>query len=283
MMKQKQKIWVITGAARGLGRALTEAVLKTGDLVIATARRLDTLKVLEEQYPEQIRLMALDVTDEANVEAVINAILKIYSRIDVLVNNAGYGNINSIEETSMEDFRAQMETNLFGTVMMTKAVLPHFRENRSGHIIQISSVGGRLGPVGRGAYAAAKWGVEGFSEVLSKEVSPLGIKVTLIEPGGFRTDFAGSSSSIREGLKDYDATVGATARFQRDYDGKQPGDPARGAQVIIAVARQEQPPLRLLMGSDAFGAARQNDLQKLEEDKKWQALSVSTDFDLQSS
>lgn len=275
----KQKVWLITGSSRGLGRALAEAVLKKGELLIATARRTDTLNALKEQYPGQVQLMNLDVTSETNAAEVIKNALQLYGRIDVLVNNAGYGNINSIEETCMEDFRAQVETNLFGTVIMTKAVLPWFRQQRSGYIIQLSSVGGRIGPTGRGAYAAAKCGVEGFTEVLAKEVMPLGIKVTLIEPGGFRTDFAGSSSSIKEGIADYDATVGAVARFQRDYNGKQPGDPARGARAIIKIAGMDEPPLRLLMGSDAFNAVEKNDLQKIENDRIWKSLSVSTDFE----
>lgn len=275
----KQKVWLITGSSRGLGRALAEAVLKKGELLIATARRTDTLNALKEQYPGQVQLMNLDVTSETNAAEVIKNALQLYGRIDVLVNNAGYGNINSIEETCMEDFRAQVETNLFGTVIMTKAVLPWFRQQRSGYIIQLSSVGGRIGPTGRGAYAAAKWGVEGFTEVLAKEVMPLGIKVTLIEPGGFRTDFAGSSSSVKEGIADYDATVGAVARFQRDYNGKQPGDPEKGARAIIKIAGMDEPPLRLLMGSDAFNAVEKNDLQKIENDRIWKSLSVSTDFE----
>lgn len=275
----KQKVWLITGSSRGLGRALAEAVLKKGELLIATARRTDTLNALKEQYPGQVQLMNLDVTSETNAAEVIKNALQLYGRIDVLVNNAGYGNINSIEETCMEDFRAQVETNLFGTVIMTKAVLPWFRQQRSGYIIQLSSVGGRIGPTGRGAYAAAKWGVEGFTEVLAKEVMPLGIKVTLIEPGGFRTDFAGSSSSVKEGIADYDATVGAVARFQRDYNGKQPGDPEKGARAIIKIAGMDEPPLRLLMGSDAFNAVEKNDLQKIENDRIWKSISVSTDFE----
>jgi NAD(P)-dependent dehydrogenase (short-subunit alcohol dehydrogenase family) len=147
------------------------------------------------------------------------------------------------------------------------------------HILQFSSVGGRIGPVGRAPYAAAKWGVEGFSEVLSKEVGPLGVKVTIIEPGGFRTDFAGSSTAIREGRPEYDATVGKTARFQRDYDGKQPGDPAKAAAAVLHIASLKDPPLRLLLGSDAFRFVKQNDLAKMESDRKWKDLSISTDIE----
>jgi len=154
------------------------------------------------------------------------------------------------------------------------------RDQRAGHIIQFSSIGGRIGPVGRAPYSAAKWGVEGFSEVLAKEVGPLGIKVTIIEPGGFRTDFAGCSTTIRGGRPEYDSTVGAVARLQRDYNGNQPGDPIKAAAAVIHVASLDKPPLRLLLGSDAVRLAGQNDIARVEADRKWRDLSVSTDFDV---
>jgi NAD(P)-dependent dehydrogenase (short-subunit alcohol dehydrogenase family) len=189
------------------------------------------------------------------------------------------GNIGSIEDTELSDFRAQIETNLFGVINVTKAAIPVLREQGSGHIIQLSSVGGRVGAMGRAPYSAAKWGIEGFSEVLAKEMGPLGVKVTIIEPGGFRTDFAGSSTTIAEGRPEYDSTVGAAARFQRQYDGTQPGDPAKGAAVVVQVASLEEPPFRLLLGSDAVRIVEQADLARLEADRKWRHLSVSTDFD----
>ena len=216
-----------------------------------------------------------------NEQAAIDAVAvagDVFGRLDVLANNAGYGNIGPIEDTSLADFRAQIETNLFGVINVTKAALPLMRKQRAGHILQFSSVGGRIGPIGRGPYAAAKWGVEGFSEVLSKEVGPLGVAVTIIEPGGFRTDFAGSSTTIFEGRPEYDATVGKTARFQRDFNGKQPGDPAKAASAILQLVSLANPPLRLILGSDAFRAIEQNDLAKLESDRKWRDLSISTDF-----
>jgi NAD(P)-dependent dehydrogenase (short-subunit alcohol dehydrogenase family) len=179
----------------------------------------------------------------------------------------------------MSDFRAQIETNLFGTIIVTKAALPYFRERKAGQFIQFSSVGGRIGPPGRGPYSAAKWGVEGFSEVLSREVAPLGIKVTIVEPGGFRTDFAGSSTKLSEGHPEYDSTVGATARFQRDYNGRQPGDPKKAAQAIVQITQEDKPPLRLLLGSDAYNGAEKNDLARLEEARMWKELSLSTDFE----
>jgi NAD(P)-dependent dehydrogenase (short-subunit alcohol dehydrogenase family) len=199
----------------------------------------------------------------------------------VLANNAGYGNVSPIEDTSLAEFREQIETNLFGVINVTKAAIPLMREQGAGHILQFSSVGGRVGPPGRAPYAAAKWGVEGFSEVLAKEVGPLGIKVTIIEPGGFRTDFAGSSTMLRDGRPEYDSTVGKTARFQRDYNGKQPGDPAKAAAAILHITDLGDPPLRLLLGSDAYRAVEQNDLARIEADRKWKDLTISTDFELE--
>jgi NAD(P)-dependent dehydrogenase (short-subunit alcohol dehydrogenase family) len=196
----------------------------------------------------------------------------------VLVNNAGYGDIAPIEDTPIQDFRDQIETNLFGTIIVTKAALPIFRQQRKGHFIQLSSIGGRIGPAGRGPYAAAKWGVEGFSEVLAREVAPLGIKVTIVEPGGFRTDFAGASTTLKEGQPDYDSTVGAVARFQREYNGKQPGDPDKAAAAILHIAGLTEPPLRLLLGSDAYDGVEKNDLARIEAARQWKELSYSTDF-----
>lgn len=272
------KVWLITGSSRGLGRALAEAVLAAGDRLVATARDPSQLDDLKTRYGERVLALALDVTDPAAAGLVVKTAVETFGRLDVLVNNAGYGNVSPIEETSLEEFRAQIETNLFGTIILTKAVLPLMREQGAGHIIQFSSVGGRIGPVGRAPYAAAKWGVEGFSEVLAKEVGPLGIKVTVIEPGGFRTDFAGSSTRFSEGRPEYAATVGAMVGYQRDYDGKQPGDPQKAAAVILRVAGLDQPPLRLLLGSDAFRAVEQADRAKAEADQKWRDLSLSTDF-----
>src|ERR1700758_3339899 len=189
------QVWLITGSSRGLGRALAEAVLAAGHRLVATARNPEQLADLVARHGDRVRAVALDVTDERAAIAAVQTAVDAFGRLDVLANNAGYGDLASIEDTSMKDFRAQIETNLFGVVHLTKAAIPVMRRQKSGHILQFSSVGGRLGPVGRGAYAAAKWGVEGFSEVLAKEVGPLGIKVTIIEPGGFRTDFAGSSQT----------------------------------------------------------------------------------------
>jgi NAD(P)-dependent dehydrogenase (short-subunit alcohol dehydrogenase family) len=272
------QVWLITGSSRGLGRALAEAVVAAGHMLVATARNPAQLADLAQRVPDRIRTLALDVTDATAGERAIQIARDAFGRLDVLVNNAGYGNINSIEETSLADFREQIETNLFGVVNVTKAAIPLLREQASGHIIQISSVGGRLAPPGRGAYAAAKAGVGAFSEVLAKEIGPLGIRVTIVEPGGFRTDFAGTSTIIHDGLPEYDSTVGAMARFQRDYNGKQPGDPAKAADVILHIAGLAEPPLRLLLGSDAADAAEKKDLARIEADRRWRDLSVSTDI-----
>ena len=275
------KVWLITGSTRGLGRALAEAVLAAGHKLMATGRDPGKLMDLVARYGDQVRAISLDVTSEQAATGAVADAIKAFGRLDVVANNAGYGDVCPIEDMSMDEFRAQIETNLFGVVQVTKAALPFMREQGSGHILQFSSIGGRIGPIGRAAYAAAKWGVEGFSEVLSKEVGPLGVKVTIIEPGGFRTDFAGSSTSIREGRPEYDATVGKIARFQRDFNGKQPGDPAKAAAAVLRITGIDNPPLRLILGSDAFQAIEQNDLAKLNFDRQWKELSISTDFVLE--
>lgn len=272
------KVWLITGASRGLGRAFTEAVLEAGDRVVATARNPEQLVQLEGKYSERVRTVALDVTNEAQAKAAVEAAMESFGGLDVLVNNAGYGYVCPVEDTPLADFRAQIETNLFGVIIMTKAVLPYFRERRVGHIIQVTSIAGRIGPAGRAPYAAAKFGVEGFSESLFKEIGALGVKVTIIEPGGFRTDFAGSSTQLSEGRPEYDSSVGAAVRFQRDYNGRQPGDPAKAAAALLHVASLSEPPLRLLLGSDSYAAAEKSGLDKIESDRNWKDLSISTDY-----
>jgi NAD(P)-dependent dehydrogenase (short-subunit alcohol dehydrogenase family) len=272
------QVWLITGSSRGLGRAFTEAVLATGHSVLATARNPDQLADLRSKFSEKIQTVSLDVTSETQAKNAVDSAIASFGRLDVLVNNAGYGNVCPVEDTSLDDFRAQIETNLFGVIIMTKAALPYFRERRAGHIIQVTSIAGRMGPVGRAPYAAAKFGIEGFSESLSKEIGPMGVKVTIVEPGGFRTDFAGSSTELRRGRPEYESTVGATVRFQSNYNGKQPGDPTKAAAVLLHIASLPEPPLRLLLGSDAYAAAEKNALDKLESDRQWKNLSVSTDY-----
>jgi NAD(P)-dependent dehydrogenase (short-subunit alcohol dehydrogenase family) len=273
------KVWLITGSSRGLGRSLAEAVLSAGHRLIATARKPEQLADLVEQYGDQVRAFALDVTDPATARDAIQLAVDSFGRLDVVVNNAGYGNIAPIEDVTDEDFRAQIETNFYGVVNVTRAALRILRQQGAGHIIQISSIGARLGTPGLSAYQSAKWAVEGFSEVLSKEVGPLGIKVTIIEPGGFRTDWAGSSMEIADIREEYKPTVGAAATRVRNSSGSQPGDPAKGAQAILHVAEVPEPPLRLLLGSAAVHLAGVNAAQRSAEDEKWKDLSLSTDFD----
>ncbi len=272
------KIWLITGSSRGFGRALAEAVLAAGDRLVATARNPAQLADLVERYGDQVRAVGLDVTDARAADDAIHVAVDAFGRLDVLVNNAGYGDISSIEDTSLEIFRAQIETNLFGVVNVTKAAISLMREQRSGRIIQFSSIGGRIGVPGLSAYNTAKWGVEGFSEVLAQEVGPLGIKVTIIEPGGFRTDWAGASMTVRPSRPEYASTVGAVAEYLRAHSGAQPGDPAKAAAAIVYIASLDEPPLRLLLGSDAVQRAEQSDRARMESDRKWRDLSLSTDF-----
>src|SRR5258706_5681568 len=270
------KVWIITGASGGLGRAFNEPVLGAGDRVVATARDPEQLVELKGRYSERVRTVALDVTNEAQARHAVNTAIETFGGLDVLVNNAGYGYVCPVEDTLLTDFRPQIETNLFGVIIMTKAVLHYFRERRAGHIIQVTSIAGRIGPAGRAPYAAGKFGVEGFSESLSKEIGPLGIKVTIIEPGGFRTDFAGPSTQLSEGRPEYDSTVGAAVRFQKSYNGTQPGDPAKAAAVLLHVASLSEPPLRLLLWSDSYAAAENSALDKIESDRQLNALSFST-------
>lgn len=275
------RTWLITGASRGLGRALAEAVLAAGDHLVATARDPGALEDLVQRHGDAVRLAALDVCDPVAAEQAVALAIHAFGRLDVVVNNAGYGDVGPVEDTPLEDFRRQIETNLFGTIIVTKAAIPLMREQRSGHVIQLSSVGGRIGAPGRAPYSAAKWGVEGFSESLALEMALVGVKVTIVEPGGFRTDFAGASTNLSAGRAEYDAVVGATARRQAAYDGNQPGDPARAAQAILAVAAMDEPPLRIALGSDAVAVIRDTDTRRLAELERWRDLSISTDFPAQ--
>jgi NAD(P)-dependent dehydrogenase (short-subunit alcohol dehydrogenase family) len=274
------KVWLITGSSRGLGRSLAEAVLAAGDRLVATARNPEQLADLVAQYGDQVRAVALDVTDEAAIYAAINVALAAFGRIDVVVNNAGYAGMAEIENVSDDDFRAQFETNFFGLVNVTRAALPILREQGAGRFIQMASAGARqgTGTAGFAAYQSAKFAVEGFSEVLRKEVAPLGIKVTIVEPGSLRTDWAGSSMTIAKVALPYQATVGASAVQLRARNGRQNGDPAKAAQAILQLAETAEPPLRLLLGSDAVRLAGQAAAAQVTEDQQWRGLSLSTDF-----
>ncbi|MCB4859658.1 SDR family NAD(P)-dependent oxidoreductase [Sphingobium sp. PNB] len=270
--------WFITGSSRGIGRALAEAVLAAGHNLVATARRPEQLNELVARYPAQILATALDVTDaDAAASAVTMATMR-FGRLDIVVNNAGYGNVAPIENTNLESFREQIEANLFGTIIVSKAVIPLFRKQGAGRFIQFSSIGGRAAAIGRGPYSAAKFGVEGFSEVLAEELRPFGVRVTIVEPGGFRTDFAGTSTMIEDGDPAYADTVGRVAERQRLYDGNQPGDPVRAAQAVLRLAQLSDPPLRLVLGSDAYERAERMDAARMAELRQWRSLSCSTDF-----
>jgi NAD(P)-dependent dehydrogenase (short-subunit alcohol dehydrogenase family) len=272
------RTWLVTGSSRGFGRALCERIIAAGDTLVATARDPARLAPLVEMGGDRVAIARLDVTDEQDAQAAVAMAIDRFGALDILVNTAGYGDIGSVEDTPLRAFRAQIDANLFGTIIMTKAAIPHMRTRRRGHIIQFSSVGGRLGAPGRAAYSAAKWGIEGFSEVLAQEMRLVGVHVTIVEPGGFRTDFAGASTRIDTGHPDYDAVVGRAARMQQAYDGKQPGDPGRGADVILAVVDAKDPPLRLALGRDALAAIEQADRARLAELQQWRALGESTDY-----
>jgi NAD(P)-dependent dehydrogenase (short-subunit alcohol dehydrogenase family) len=273
------KTWLITGSSRGFGRELAKAALNDGDRVVATARRPEQLNDLVLEYGDRVRAVALDVTDAAAARAAVETVIHEFGTLDVVVNNAGYANSSPIEETSDDDFRAQIETNLFGVVNVTKAALPVLHKQRSGHFIQFSSIGGRVGGTpGMGAYQTAKWAVEGFSEVLSNEVKPFGIKVTIIEPGAFRTDWGGSSMRRLPISEDYDQTVGAMNRYRESTVDNWPGDPARAARIITEIIRLDEPPLRLLLGGGAVESAEKASKVRAAEAEKWADVSRSADF-----
>ena len=272
------RTWLITGASRGLGRSLAEAALAAGDRVIATARQPATLDDLVAHHPGRAHAVTLDVTSRPQADAAVARAREEFGRLDVVVNNAGLLSINSVEDFDEDDLRAEIETNLWGVINVTRAVLPMLRGQRSGHIIQISSVLGRAGAPGVAPYVAAKWAVEGFSTALAMEVAPLGIHTTLIEPGGLRTGIQGSSPMTLENLRpEYRPTVGLSVEHRASS--LAPGDPARAAQAILAVAGMPDPPLRLLLGSDAYAVARAADEARLAADERWETLTHSIGFE----
>lgn len=270
------KIWFITGSSRGLGRSLTEAVLKSGDKVAATARNTDSLKDLENKYPGQVYLLKLDVTKKDEIDAAINSTIVHFGRIDVLVNNAGFGIIGAAEAFTEEQVRSQLETNLYAPIAVTRAVLPHMRKQGSGRILQISSVGGRVGNPGLSVYQAAKFGLSGFTEALAKEVAPLNIWVTSVEPGGFRTDWAGDSMTYAPKIEGYDAVNHRTEYFSSGQF-VPVGDPEKAARAIIDLANSPEPPMHLVLGSDAVTLLKQADAKRQSEMEKWLPVSLSTD------
>jgi NAD(P)-dependent dehydrogenase (short-subunit alcohol dehydrogenase family) len=272
------RTWLVTGSSRGFGREIVEAALKRGDRVLATARNPDQLDDLA-AYGDAVVSFALDVTDSAGTRRAVDAAISSFGSLDVVVNNAGYAASAAIEEMSEESFRDQIETNLFGVVNLTKAALPIFHQQRSGHFLQFSSIGGRVGgSPGLGAYQTAKFGVEGFSEVLNAEVKPLGIKVTIVEPGGFRTDWGGSSMQTSPVGADYEDTVGAMNRFRESTVSTWRGDPKRAANILVDVVDLDEPPLRLLLGEGAVTSADRSSRERAAEAERWAAVSRSADF-----
>ncbi|MFC5751413.1 oxidoreductase [Actinomadura rugatobispora] len=271
--------WLITGTSGGLGRRLAEAVLEAGDRLVATSRRADQIADLAAAYGDRVRAIALDVTDPAAARAAVRETVEAFGRLDVLVNNAGYADVASIEDMTDEVFRAQIDANFYGVVNLTRAALPVMRGQGAGHIVQISSVGGRVGGPGLGAYQSAKWAVTGFSEVLAKEVAPFGIKVTVAEPGGMRTEWAGSSMSTPPISDPYKPVIEPTVERMREANGTQPGDPARVAQVLLDIVEVPDPPVRLLLGADAVATARAAAEGLAASDARWRPVSESIAFD----
>jgi len=279
MTQSKQRVWFITGASTGFGRMLAEEVLKTGGKVVATARNIDKVADLEAKYPKAAKALALDVTDAGQVNSVVTQAFAQFGQVDVLVNNAGYGVAGAIEEVSEAEFMPMFETNVFGLLKVTRAFLPYLRKQRSGNILNISSIGGLIGGQGIGMYNATKFAVEGLSEALAAELAPLGIHVTVIEPGPFRTDFLGRSGVIaKTRISDYDTTAGNMRKYFSENDGKQKGDPLRAVQAMIQVVESPNPPLHLLLG----GSALQRMRAKLDawqmEITAWEPVTAGADF-----
>ncbi len=273
------KIWFITGCSTGFGRQLSEQLLERGSRVVLTARNPAQLNDVVKKYGKRALVLPLDVTNEASITKAVADAEAHFGRIDVLVNNAGYGYFSAIEEGEDVEIRRQFETNVFGLFSVTRHVLPGMRRRRSGRIVNFSSIGGLMAFAATGYYQATKFAVEGFSESLAAEVAPLGIKVTIVEPGRFRTDWAGRSViESKTVIDDYAETAGARRKAAHAYSGSQPGDPARGAAAIIKAVDAEEPPLRLLLGSDAYQLAlsRLDSLRGTFE--KCKDLTVSADF-----
>jgi NAD(P)-dependent dehydrogenase (short-subunit alcohol dehydrogenase family) len=278
-----QQTWFVTGSSRGFGRALVQAALDTGDQVAATARRPEQLQEFKDKYGDRLLMLKLDVTDKIAVETSISEAVRHFGRLDVIVNNAGYANVAPVETGDEADFRNQFETNFWGVYNVSKAVIPYLKEQRDGLIVQFSSVGGRVGGTpGIASYQAAKFAVDGFSRVLAAEVNPFGIKVMVVEPSGFATDWAGSSMIINDVPADYDATIGAMQRlFQTNADnrtGVTAGDPARAAEIIVKAVRRDNPPAHLLLGMTAVDMALDYSSHQVDEATRWESVSRSADY-----
>jgi NAD(P)-dependent dehydrogenase (short-subunit alcohol dehydrogenase family) len=272
------QVWFVTGSSRGFGRALVRAALEAGDLVAATARRPEQLPGLSAEYGDAIHLITLDVTDPAAAATAIAEARGRFGRLDVIVNNAGYANVSPIETGTDADFRAQFETNFWGVYNVSKAAIPLLREQGGGLIMQFSSVGGRVGgSPGIASYQAAKFAIDGFSRVLQAETAPFGVKVIVVEPSGFKTDWAGPSMTIHDIPEAYAGTVGAVNTQLRHNPDGPAGDPVRAAEILVQVAKRRDIPYHLPLGVTAAEASIRLDEQLLAEDRKWRAVSRSAD------
>ncbi len=279
-MNSSTRIWLITGVSGGLGRALAKEAALQGEIVYGTVRKQEQISTFNTLVPGKTFGIELDVNNHGQINSVIEQILAKSGRIDILVNNAGYGLFGAIEELSMEEARMQMETNFFAVLAMTQAVLPNMRKQISGHILQISSMSGLRANSGTGLYNASKFALEGMSEALAIELQPLNIGLTLVEPGPFRTDWAGTSSvSAKNKIEDYEQSSGKRLRLLQSTSGKQPGDPAKAAKAILFALNSGHPPLRLLLGKVALDAVRDKFKTEEEEFSKWETVSLNTSFE----
>ncbi|HEV2483498.1 MAG TPA: oxidoreductase [Puia sp.] len=272
-----EKVWFITGSSRGLGRSLTETALAGGAKVAATARNPRQLDDLKQKYGAQILPLPLDVTDNTQIANAVEKTIKAFGRIDVLVNNAGFGITGAAEGFTEEQVRSQLETNLYAPIAITRSVLPVMRKQRSGHILQISSIGGRVGNAGLSIYLAAKFGLGGFTEALAKEVAPLGIHVVSIEPGGFRTDWAGDSMTYAPEVEGYEQSVGFVIKFLKGSNFQPMGDPGKAARVMIDLVENPEPPIHLVLGSEAAAILEKANAARTAEFEKWLPVTRSTD------
>jgi NAD(P)-dependent dehydrogenase (short-subunit alcohol dehydrogenase family) len=271
------KVWFITGTSRGFGRVWAEAALARGDRVAATARDVQSLAPLAERYGNQVSAMTLDVTDKAAVDAAIRAAHGLFGRLDVVINNAGYGLFGTIEEVSEAEARAQIETNLFGALWVTQAALPIMRAQGAGHIIQVSSIGGVNAFPTVGLYHASKWGLEGFSQSLAAEIAAFGIKVTIVEPGGFATDWGGPSAKRATPMPVYDGARAAIAGFRGTNI---PGDPDATGPAMLKVVDARDPPLRIFFGSSGLPMTRAEYARRIEMWEKWNDISLEAQGDM---
>src|SRR5262244_1318052 len=273
------KVWLVTGSASGLGRNIAEAVLASGERLVATARDPRRLQDLLDKYGDQVRATQLDVTDETAAEAAVEVALEAFGRLDVVVNNAGYGDIAPFEQLSSERFKALIDTNFYGVVNLTRAALPIMRKQKSGCILQISSLGGRLGLPGSTPYHAAKWAVGGFTESLAQEVAPFGVRVCALEPGGMKTNWGKRAhQDVPELLPDYEPSVGALVKALLPLWGRETSDPAKVAEIVLRLANYQQLPPHLLLGSDAVRYAAEAEAKRAADAEHWRPISLSTDF-----